>query len=83
MIGKIGIYNYSNEGEISWYEFAVSIQEIGGFECKVSGISSLDYPTPAKRPAFSLLDKEKIKQTFNIVIQYYEYGLWKCLRKLF
>ena len=55
------VYNYSNEGEISWYEFALAIQEIGGFECKISGISSSQYLTPAKRPSFSLLDKSKIK----------------------
>ncbi len=54
-----GIYNYSNEGEISWYEFALSIQELGDYNCDVGGIPSSSYPTPAKRPEFSLLDKKK------------------------
>jgi dTDP-4-dehydrorhamnose reductase len=47
-----GIYNFSNEGEISWYEFVLAIQEIGKFDCLVNGIPSSEYPTPAKRPAF-------------------------------
>lgn len=76
---QAGIYNYSNEGEISWYEFALAIQEIGGFECKVSGISSSQYPTPAKRPAFSLLDKSKIKATYSLSIPDYKESLRKCM----
>jgi dTDP-4-dehydrorhamnose reductase len=77
-----GVFNYSNDGEISWYEFTLAIQEISGLECKVSGISSSQYLTSAKRPAFSLLNKEKIKRTYNIVIPYFESSLRKCLRKL-
>jgi dTDP-4-dehydrorhamnose reductase len=76
---QAGIYNYSNEGEISWYEFALAIQEIGAFECKVSGISSSQYPTPAKRPAFSLLDKSKIKATYSLLIPDYKESLRKCM----
>jgi dTDP-4-dehydrorhamnose reductase len=77
---QAGIYNYSNEGEISWYEFALAIQEMSGFECKVSGISSSQYPTPAKRPAFSLLDKSKIKATYSLIIPDYKGSLRKCMR---
>ncbi len=76
---QAGIYNYSNEGEISWYEFALAIQEIGAFECKVSGISSSQYPTQAKRPAFSLLDKSKIKATYSLIIPDYKESLRKCM----
>lgn len=76
---QAGIFNYSNEGEISWYEFALTIQEIGGFECKVSGISSSQYLTPAKRPAFSLLDKSKIKATYSLSIPDYKESLRKCM----
>jgi dTDP-4-dehydrorhamnose reductase len=76
---QAGVYNYSNEGEISWYEFALSIQEIGGFECKISGIPSSKYPTPAKRPSFSLLDKSKIKATFSLRIPDYKESLRKCM----
>ena len=77
-----GFYNYSNVGEISWYEFALAIQEISGLECKVSGISSSDYPTPAKRPAFSLLDKSKIKATYSLLIPHYKESLRKCLEMI-
>jgi dTDP-4-dehydrorhamnose reductase len=76
---QAGIYNYSNEGEISWYEFALAIQEIGGFDCLVSGIPSSDFPTPAKRPHYSLLDKSKIKNTFAIVVPGYRESLERCM----
>lgn len=74
-----GIYNYSNEGEISWYEFALSIKEFGGYNCNVGGIPSSSYPTPAKRPEFSLLDKKKIKTLYNFNIANYK----DSLRKMF
>ena len=79
---KSGIYNFSNEGEISWFEFALAIQEIGGFECEISGIASSNYPTPAKRPMFSLLDKSKIKSTFGVVVPEYKESLRKCMQLL-
>ncbi|MEO8236808.1 MAG: dTDP-4-dehydrorhamnose reductase [Flavobacterium sp.] len=72
-----GIYNYSNEGEISWYEFALSIKELGGYSCNVGGISSASYPTPAKRPEFSLLDKKKIKTIYNLDVPDYKESLEK------
>lgn len=74
-----GIYNYSNEGEISWYEFALSIKEFGGYSCNVGGIPSASYPTPAKRPAFSLLDKSKIKKVYAIDVPGYKESLKKYL----
>ena len=74
-----GIYNYSNEGEISWYEFVLAIQEITGDICEVKGIHSSSYPTPAARPAFSLLDKSKIKEMYGIKVPYYKESLKKCL----
>jgi dTDP-4-dehydrorhamnose reductase len=79
---QAGIYNFSNEGEISWYEFALAIQEIGGFKCKVAGIPASDYPTPAKRPAYSLLDKSKIKKTFGVEVPAYKESLRKCIELL-
>lgn len=72
-----GIYNYSNEGEISWHEFALAIKELGGYNCIVGGIPSSAYPTPAKRPAFSLLDKKKIKEVYNIIVPDYKESLKK------
>jgi dTDP-4-dehydrorhamnose reductase len=75
-----GMYNYSNEGEISWFEFVLAIQEIGGYSCEVKGIPSSAYPTPAKRPVFSLLDKTKIKDTFGVVVPNYKDSLAVCLK---
>jgi dTDP-4-dehydrorhamnose reductase len=77
---QAGIYHFSNEGEISWYEFAVAIQEIGGFDCALSGIPSSDYPTPAQRPHYSLLDKSKITITFGVVVPGYRESLEKCMK---
>jgi dTDP-4-dehydrorhamnose reductase len=77
-----GIYNYSNEGEISWYEFVQAIQEIGGYNCEVTGIPSSSYPTLAKRPAFSLLDKTKIKEVYSVHVPGYKESLRKCMELL-
>ncbi|SEA87345.1 dTDP-4-dehydrorhamnose reductase [Flavobacterium gillisiae] len=74
-----GIYNYSNEGEISWYEFVLAIQEITGEQCEVKGIPSSAYPTPAARPAYSLLDKSKIIATYGIEVPDYKESLKKCM----
>jgi dTDP-4-dehydrorhamnose reductase len=79
---QAGIYNFSNEGEISWYEFALAIQEIGGFNCDVNGIPSSAYPTPAKRPAYSLLDKNKIKKAYRVEVPEYKESLRKCIELL-
>ncbi|MBF4517604.1 dTDP-4-dehydrorhamnose reductase [Flavobacterium sp. ANB] len=76
-----GIYNYSNEGEISWYEFALSIKELGEYNCNVGGIPSASYPTPAKRPEFSLLDKKKIKEVYSLNIPSYKESLKKIFIK--
>ena len=77
-----GIYNYSNEGEISWYEFVLAIQGIGGYVCEVKGIPSSSYPTPAKRPAFSLLDKSKIREMYAVSVPDYKDSLRSCMRFL-
>ncbi len=79
---QAGIYNFSNEGEISWYEFALAIQEIGQFDCAISGIPSSAYPTPAKRPQYSLLDKSKIKSVYEVVVPGYRDSLRKCMELL-
>ena len=76
---QAGIYHYSNEGEISWYEFAKAIQEIGGFDCQITGIPSAEYPTPARRPKYSLLDKSKIATTFGVAVPEYRDSLKKCM----
>lgn len=61
-----GIYHYSNAGEISWFDFASDIKEIAHKSCDIKGIPASSYPTPAERPAFSLLDKSKIKAVYGI-----------------
>lgn len=77
-----GIYHYSNEGVCSWYDFAVSIFEIRKLPVKVFPIETKDYPTPARRPHFSLLNKSKIKADFGLVIPYWRDSLKKCLELL-
>lgn len=77
-----GIYNFSNEGAISWFDFAVAIQEMAKIHCDVKGIPSSDYPTPAKRPAYSLLDKSKIKETFGVEVPEYKESLKSCIKAL-
>ena len=74
-----GIWHYSNEGVASWYDFAQAIFDIRNMDCHLSPIESKDYPTPAKRPPFSVLSKAKIKATFGIEIPYWRSSLEKCL----
>ena len=76
------IYHFSNDGIISWYDFAVAIKEIKQLDCVVHPIPSSAYPTPAKRPAYSGLDKTKIKTTFNIQIKHWKKSLNECLQLL-
>lgn len=77
-----GIYHYSNAGEISWFDFASDIKEIANKTCDVKGIPASSYPTPAERPAFSLLDKSKIKAVYGIEPIDYKISLKKMMRKL-
>ncbi len=77
-----GIYHYSNEGVCSWYDFAVKIMQLSGSQCKVRPIESAEYPVPAPRPAFSVLNKKKIKETFKLEIPHWEESLKKCLNLL-
>jgi dTDP-4-dehydrorhamnose reductase len=74
-----GIFHYSNEGVISWYDFAKTILEIKKVECKVNPIRTVDYPTPAKRPAYSVLDKAKFKETFGLEVPYWKDSLRECM----
>jgi dTDP-4-dehydrorhamnose reductase len=79
---KVEIYNYSNEGALSWYDFAKEIMKMAKLDCKINPIETFQYPTPAKRPHFSLLNKSKIKNQFNIEIPYWKDGLDDCLKRL-
>lgn len=79
---NFGIYNYSNEGVASWYDFAKAIFEIKQTNIVVEPIPTSSYPTPAKRPFYSVLDKEKVKKTFSINIPYWRTSLKSCLSQL-
>lgn len=76
------IYHYSNEGTTSWYDFALAIFELSGVECNVNPITTDQYPTLATRPYYSLLNKAKIKQEYNIVIPYWKDSLNQCLKEM-
>jgi len=78
----VEIYHYSNEGVLSWYDFAKEIMRMAKLTCQVNPIETKEYPTPAVRPHYSLLNKAKIKKDFNITIPYWKDSLDDCLRKL-
>jgi dTDP-4-dehydrorhamnose reductase len=80
--GNYGIYHYSNEGVTSWYDFAKGIFDISGTEVKVYPIRTSEYPTRATRPAFSVMDKSKIKKTFGLAIPYWRDSLIVCIEAL-
>ncbi len=78
-----GIYHFSNEGVCSWYDFTVAIHRLAGITtCKVSPLHTDEYPAKAPRPAYSVLDKTKIKKTFGIDIPHWEESLAECVEKL-
>jgi dTDP-4-dehydrorhamnose reductase len=76
------IFHYSNQGEVSWYDFAKKIFQLGDILCEIKPIKSLEYKTKAVRPMYSVLNKEKIKNTFDIVIPKWEDSLIQCLKKI-
>lgn len=78
-----GVFHYSNEGVISWYDFTKAIHRMAGItSCDVQPILSSQYPTPAARPAYSVFSKEKIKQTYGVSVPYWEDSLRLCLQRL-
>ncbi|HEX8358271.1 MAG TPA: dTDP-4-dehydrorhamnose reductase [Segetibacter sp.] len=81
-VNEAGIYNYSNDGLISWFDFAVAIKELSGLDCMVKPVDTSGYPTPAKRPGYSVMSKEKIKSTFGIQLKDWKESLQKCLQLL-
>jgi dTDP-4-dehydrorhamnose reductase len=78
-----GIYHFSNEGVISWYDFTKAIHRLAGINtCHVRPLHTAEYPTPANRPHYSVLDKTKIKTVYGIEIPYWEESLKDCIKKL-
>ena len=79
---NVPVYHFSNEGVCSWYDFAKAIFELTNTPCAVNPIETKDYPTPAKRPHYSVLNKSKIKQAYNLNIPYWKDSLYTCIKKL-
>ena len=80
---KPGIYHFSNEGVISWYDFTKAIHRLAGITtCHVRPLHTAEYPTPAARPHYSVLDKTKIKATYGIEIPYWEESLSECVKAM-
>ena len=73
------VYDYSDEGAVSWYDFAQAIREISGFDCKIIPCRSEDYPTKARRPHYSVLDKSAIKRAYRLEIPYWRDALARCI----
>ena len=80
--GYGGIYHFSNEGSISWFDFAVAIRDLSASNCLVNPIPTSQYPTPARRPAYSVLDKSKIRKTFGVIPKDWEASLANCLKQI-
>lgn len=81
--GHTGIYHFSNEGVTSWYDFTKKIAELAGHTmCDIQPCHSDEFPSPVKRPAYSVLDKTKIKETFGVSVPYWEDSLKKCMATL-
>lgn len=81
--GKEGIYHFSNEGVCSWYDFAVEIaRAVGNTKCKINPCHSAEFSSKVKRPAYSVLDKTKIKETFSVEIPHWRESMFYCLKRL-
>jgi len=79
---SVEIYHYSNEGVLSWYDFAKEIMKMAKLDCTINPIETKEYPTPATRPHYSLLNKTKIKEMFKIEIPYWKDSLSHCITKI-
>ncbi|MFZ4427095.1 MAG: dTDP-4-dehydrorhamnose reductase [Saprospiraceae bacterium] len=77
-----GIYHYSNEGVCSWFDFARAVFDLSGVPCAVVPIAGAEFPTPARRPAYSVMDKSKFKETFPLPVPYWRDSLQDCLQLL-
>ena len=80
--GHEGVYHFSNEGVCSWYDFAKEIAELSGNTCDICPCHSDEFPSKVTRPAFSVLDKTKVKTTFNVTVPYWKDSLKRCINDL-
>jgi dTDP-4-dehydrorhamnose reductase len=77
---KAGIYNYSDEGVCTWFDFATEIMKEAGLDCRIIPVLSKDFPQVARRPSYSVMDKTKIKENYNISIPHWRTSLINCLK---
>ena len=82
--GKVikGVYHFANQGETTWYDFAAKIKAIAGLDCALNPIETKDFPTPAKRPAYSVLDTSKIEEALSLSIPTWETALMSCMKEI-
>ena len=81
-ISKTGVYNYTDEGVCSWYDFSCAVRDLSGNVCDIFPCRSEEYPTKARRPAYSVLDKSKVKATFGLKIPHWYDSLVKCIARM-
>ena len=81
-LDKTGIYHFSNEGVCSWFDFAKLICELSGNTCDIQPCYSEEFPSPVKRPHFSVLDKSKLKSSFGVKVPYWTDSLKVCIKQL-
>ena len=77
-----GVYHYANTGETTWFDFAAKIKDIAGLSCDLQPIETKDFPTPAKRPAYSVLDTSRIEQDLAIDIRHWDDALASCIKEI-
>ena len=82
MLSHTGVYHYSNQGVISWFDFAREIARINGRACKVLPLRSSEFPSKVERPHYSVLDKSKIQEVFGVEVPYWKDSLEKCIERL-
>ena len=80
--GAKALYHYTNEGVCSWYDFATAIMEESGMDCQIEPIETWQYPTKAKRPAYSVLNKASIRQDFSLTIRHWREALRDCIKEI-
>lgn len=79
---KPGTYHFSNDGTISWFDFANAIKELKGLSCRINPVTTPEYPTPARRPPYSVLDTTKIQQVYGVKPSYWKDSLQECLLRM-
>ncbi len=82
MLDRTGTYHYSNEGAVSWYDFAKAVCELSGNSCDIQPCHTAEFPSKARRPRFSVLDKTKVKETFGITVPYWRDSLKDCIARM-